>query len=1305
MQRSISILLVFFLSTVILVGQDQGDVVVRERSASAIVLEFHPQFFTQAIRGAGGGHYTFVGFTGGILSREDPGQPMIPFRVLPLELQGENWEAEIVDVRYTELPGHLPAPYPAFRREDEREFGAVPVFSGRPSGAAGFAPSRLTEVEKITTLSGTSTILLKLYPLQYDEARQILRRYDAMVVRVKSVAGSSRQVASRQVPDSPLKQGEWYKMDIGETGIYKLDQSFFINAGIAVSAVSDIGSIRVYGNGGRPLPEGVSEPRPSGGLQEVARMIVDRNGNGLFDAEDYLLFYGASTRGWRYNPATKTFNHSINHYTDVNAYFFTFGGDPGKSMDSVASGNASGPFVEDFQEKVFVEEERNNLIHSGRQWLGPLFDSESRTAVYTTLLPGFVSAKPTTYRFLFLGRSLTNESFQIEENGEPLGNPIITLGIDVRDIEGNAAYRAPLTTISRQVTLPDDRSILRFSFSANSSGANGWLDWFEILYRRRFEALNDFIAFSSPDTTGVMEYRVSGFSSRDVNVFDVSVHDSVVRITNLTVDPIDPGMCAFQSPQTAGGVRQFLAIGPNGFLVPTNVRKVENTNLQGLTTGAEFVIITPREFRSEADRLAAHREQGDSLTCLVVDIENIVNEYSGGNTDPLAVRDFLLSTRGNWSVPVRYVLLFGDGHYDYKNIRASNRNWIPPYETLESVFQILSYASDDHLGILNPGDTKVSVAIGRLPINSLGQARAAVDKIIAYETTAPLEPWRNRVTYVADDGLTSTRDDGSIHTLQAEVLAQSFTPAIVEKKKIFIVEYPTVNSAAGRRKPTANTAIVEAINDGTLILNYTGHGNPQLWAHEAIFTREASLPLLRNYTQPFFLVAATCDFARYDDPAEESAGELLLTMAQGGAIGVVTASRAVYSFQNSQFNNTLYAQLFPRDPDGRPRRLVDAMYRTKQILSGVNDIKYHLFADPTMRLNLPATFAGVDSIDGAPLSTLVQVSALSRIEINGLVLRPDGSPSGDFTGRALLEMFDSKRRVFVPEWGNFSFEVNGSLLYRGEISVNQGKFRATVPIPKDVSYDNNRARISVYARSSSSDAVGYTENIVIAGTDSAAAVDSVGPLLQVFLDDESFRSGDVVSPDALLLVKLFDQSGINTSTASVGHRLEATLSGIPQSIDLTPFYRGDLDTYQSGEVRYQLRDLSEGGHSLKVKAWDIYNNSAQEEIAFDVRAVSDLKIYNVFNFPNPVVRSTVFTFQRNSSDPIDVEVKIYTLAGRLVKIQEGLSVVDRFVRIPWDGRDQNGDPIANGVYFYKVVTRSSDRRTSEEVIGKLTVLR
>ena len=1322
--KTLSTLLLFFSAAF---AQPARDLRVLSESATSIVIEFTPSFKQRVVPGNDGRRYTIYDFSGSAIDRGQPGSPLAPYRPLIITMPGKRYSLQIIAQDFDDLSGVNPASQPSWKAL--KEFGSSPVYSGFNSRLATGErqPSQVALLGDVRQARGLTLGTLRLSPVQVVPGKNEVRLYRRIVVRIDFASASTNALPvstflkgtfpslvqpgslskeQNVAGDSPLAQGDWYRMEVNESGIYKIDQAFLSKAGISLSSIGNINSIRLFGNGGRELPDDLTAARPSG-LEEIPRVIVDKNSNGTFDSDDYVLFYGKSTRGWNYSPAEKTFHHYLNHYTETSVYFMTYGGTVrGRGMDSLVSTGTTGAYKPvDYQAKLFVEHELYSLANSGKQWVGELFNSATNFNVFTNTLPGLVATKPMLYRFAFFSSSSSVDSFVVQENGVTLGS-ISMYPIDVASITDVKAYEAPIFELTRTGSLPSDKSVIRLQFVTRNSGAEGRIDWFEILYPRRFEADNDSLLFTSPDTTAVVEYTVSKFSSRDINVFDVSDHKNVKQVTNLSFDQADASLARFQVAQSAGSVREFIAVGAKGYRTASNVKRVTNSNLHGLSGGADFVILSPPEFLADAERLRAHRQQDDQLRSLVVNLDQLYNEFSSGMLDPVAIRDFLKYTQTTWSVKPHYVLLFGAGSFDYKNIRKlSDRIWVPPYETLESNLQISTLASDDFFAALDPSTPQISLAIGRLPLRSADNAKNVVDKIIAYDTSRSFDTWHNRITFAADDGLTTTTDDREIHTNQAETLAQDYTPDAYDKKKIFIVQYPTVNTSTGRTKPTANVAIDDAINQGTAILNWTGHGSTQQWAHEKVFSVDQDFPLLHNKGKLFFLVAATCDFARYDYDKDTTAGEQLVLMPGRGAVGAVTPDRVVFSQDNAYLNQRLYAHLlYESDTQGRPIRIGDAMWETKQELYSENDEKHHLLADPTMRLAIPHASVTVDSINGENKYALVIVGALGKVRVRGTLRLPSGTPLTAVQGKAILEAYDSKRKVPVPDWGDFSFVTNGSLIYRGEVTVRNGAVQGTFPIPKDVSYGDSRSRVNIYAWNDSTDAAGFTENLSIAGT-STAAIDTTGPTMSVYLQDESFRPGDVVSPDAPLIVDLADSSGINTSTAGVGHKLEATLDGAQRAIDLTDYYRGNLDTYQSGKVSYQFSNLAEGRHTLVVKAWDIFNNASSAETYFEVHPTSQLSIYNVVNFPNPFARSTTFTFQRASTDPIDVEVKIYTVAGRLIQALQVPSVADRFVQIPWDGRDRDGSELANGVYLYRVIAKSFDKTSTSEALGKIAILR
>jgi hypothetical protein len=1307
-------------------AQTAPDLRIVSESSTSLVVEFTPKYVPRTIRSSDGKVYTKYEFLGAAIEPGSAGSPMIFYRPVLVNLPSRQHSVAILSQEYDDVFNANPAAMPTWQMNGG--FGLSPTYGA--VAAKYVSPDRLpAQAAAMTDIGESRGYLLgtlRLFPVQYSLARNEARLIRRMVVRIDFArplqgvpassfiqgrspvggAGEPQVSISKAAGDSPLAAGDWYRMELKETGIYKIDTEFLSKAGISSGAIGNINSIRVFGNGGEELPENLLAARPNG-LEEVTRLVVDKNGNGTFDSDDFILFYGKSPRGWTYRPSEKSWDHYLNHYTETAVYFLTFGGTGrGRDMAALRSTTVTGGYAPtDFKSRLFVENEIYNLVKSGRQWLGEAFDLTRNVNVYTSALPGVVSSKPTVYQFQFCSRSTSIDTFRVQENNQAIGSPVLMYDVDVSSIVDQYYYSAPVTTIERTGALPSDRSVLRLSFGTRNNVAQGWLDWFEIFYPRRFEADSDVLLFPSPDTTAVVDYTISKFSSRDIYVFDISSHAHVRQVTNLAFDAADASIVRFQAAQAGGSVTEFAAVGPKGFKTASGVKKISNSNLHASTNGAEFIILAPVDFVAEANRLRAHRERIDQLKTIVVPVDQVYNEFSSGMLDPTAIRDFLKYTQTSWSQKPRYVLLFGAGSYDYKKTKfPSVDNWIPPYETFESNVQILTLATDDYFVIFDPATQRIGMAIGRLPVRTLSAATALVDKIISYETTAPFDSWRNRITFVADDGLTSTGDDGTIHTDQSERLAQVYTPDSFMKDKIFVVQYPTVSSSTGRRKPAVNEAIDQAINRGTVVLNYTGHGNTGQWAHEKVFSEDQDFSLISNKGKLFFLVAATCDFARYDNPEETSAGEELILMPGRGAIAAVTADRVVYSDQNALLNWTLYDNLFRQDAQGKPMRLGDAMWLTKQVLNTTNDLKHHLLGDPTMRLAVPRGRITIDSLNGNSTSSLVTVNALSKVLVRGNLRTQSGATAGSVQGRALMEVYDSKRKVLVPEWGNYTFETNGSLIYRGEVSIRNGAVQGTFPIPKDVSYGDDRSRVSLYGWGDSTDAIGYTENLAISGA-AAGGIDTSGPVMRVYVEDQSFHPGDIVGPSATLVVDLTDSSGINTSTAGIGHKLEAILDNSPRVIDLTEYYRGNLDTYQTGQVRYPFLDLPEGRHSLTVKAWDVYNNSAQAETFFEVRAATETGIFNAVNVPNPFARSTTFTFQRSSTEPVDVEIKVYTVAGRLIQVLEAMALTDRVGRIPWDGRDRDGNEIANGVYLYRLIVRSMDGTATNEVIGRLAVLR
>ena len=384
-----------------------------------------------------------------------------------------------------------------------------------------------------------------------------------------------------------------------------------------------------------------------------------------------------------------------------------------------------------------------------------------------------------------------------------------------------------------------------------------------------------------------------------------------------------------------------------------------------------------------------------------------------------------------------------------------------------------------------------------------------VNKIINYETNGINGTWKNLITLVADDGYTGAdhQPDPAQHTQPSEYLANSIIPASFDLNKIYMAAYPEVYTSLGYRFPTVNQAIVDAINEGTMIMNFIGHGSPSQWAQEDVFNQATSLPMLHN-DKYFFLTAATCDFGYFDKTDATSTAEDLLFMKNSGCIGTFSATRVVFASLNVALLYQFFNDLLnvPRDSLGLMIPLGKALFATKQIYNGINDQKYHLIGDPTLRLAIPEYTAAIDSINGNIISTNgpdVQVKALSQTKISGHILKADYSPWTDFNGEGILTIFDSQSTVPLANLNNYPMTVQGGVIFKGRISVSSGKFSTSFVVPKDISYENQNGKVIMYFYNNNIDGLGFTNKIVVGGTDTTTVNDGKGPTIEIFFRDRN----------------------------------------------------------------------------------------------------------------------------------------------------------------------------------------------------------
>ena len=615
-----------------------------------------------------------------------------------------------------------------------------------------------------------------------------------------------------------------------------------------------------------------------------------------------------------------------------------------------------------------------------------------------------------------------------------------------------------------------------------------------------------------------------------------------------------------------------------------------------------------------------------------------------------------------------------------------------------------------------------------MPVHTTEEAQLVVDKIKHYESADTFGPWRTKYLFLADDGPTGTsgqQNDRDLHTQNTDVVAVAVAQVApeVNQKKVYALSYPRVFLNEWRI-PRARQDLLTLINSGVLVVNFSGHGGEHGLAQENLFTSDDSRSLQNYDVLPVF-ITATCSFGRWDLGNEQTGAEELLLNPDGGAITLLTTVRTVYtsgdaSTLNVGLNVALNRELFTRDADGLAPRLGDALRRTKNVRVGYegNNRKFNLLGDPSMRIGLPPERVAVTHInDTAVQADQGRMRALERIELRGEVRTAQGQVDTGFEGTVALTVFDAQRRVPIPaEMLRYMptpyYEVREDLVWRGKVTATGGRFTARFVVPKDIAHANLAGRVSAHAVGADTQLLGYTENFIVGGTADDVADDRNGPEIDLYLGDETFTSGGLTTASPSVLAHLYDESGINTVGAGVGHEMLLVLDeNEKDAVNIGDLYEAAEDSYQQGTVNYTFEEsLDPGPHTLSLRAWDVLNNSGQTTLEFVVTDTEELVVRNVLNYPNPTTGPTRFVFEHNqpAGTPVSVRVRIYTLSGRAVRTIEEETVLSAGpTQVLWDGRDDDYAPLRSGVYLYQVRVEVPGTESIQvaEVIERLAVIR
>jgi hypothetical protein len=1079
---------------------------------------------------------------------------------------------------------------------------------------------------------------------------------------------------SRKYADhSVLSTGEWFKIRTSQSGIHKITYSDLQSYGIDPAAVNPQ-HIRIYGNAGGMLPEANSGFRYDD-LQENAIRIVGEE-DGVFNEDDYILFFGMNPNAW--TVVLGFFTYNVNLYDDYNYYYLTTSLGPGKRIQSEQSSSATPTQeVTKFNDYDVIEDEEINLIQSGKRWYGDVF-GEVLEREYAFNFPDIITSDPVILKTEVANRTFVNEKMALQVNNQLNDTMILTL---VSPSSTKFAQKKK-KTLSFYTGSPE--ILVKFKYLPSTASSIAWLDYIMVNAQRLLRFGDGQLMFRQLST--VQEGAVSEFVISNSNpLLDVWDITNAIEPREI-IEEANSGQLSFTV--RTDSLREFIAFDGSLYYSPEFVETVSN---QDLHSGGPFdmVIVTHPYFLSQANEIAAIHTEKDGFAINVVTTNQIYNEFSSGKQDPSAIRDYIKMLYDRYeNQELRYVLLFGDGSFDPKDRYENNTNFIPAFQNEESWVTASSFVIDDFYGYLDEneglnGEGQLDIGIGRIPSKTVEEADIAIRKIKTYLSFG--EPvfgsWRSKICIIGDD------EDGNLHMEQADSLSK-FIPDMYNVKKIYLDAFPQITTPSGPRYPEVTEIINKTINNGVLILNYVGHGGKAGWAHERIIGTN-DIRDWNNAENLAVFITATCEFSRFDEPELLTGGEMTFMNPNGGGIALFTTTRLAYAQANFTVNQRVLNAAF-NPTDGVFPYLGD-LIRYSKPPSQLSTRNFILMGDPALKLSYPKyEVRTVQVLNKSTQMVADTLHALDLATVQCEITDDEGNRVNNFNGKAYITVYDKITNYYTIGNDAYSYPVDfycqDKVIWKGEASADSGSFEFTFLMPRDIAFNFGPGKMSFYAVSDSSDALGYNNSVVIGGMNSNAASDLQGPEIELFLNDLSFVSGDQTHENPVLLAFLEDESGINTSEGGIGHEITTVIDeDYLNEIILNEYYSQDIDSYQKGSITFPFYDLPDGHHTLTLKAWDNYNNSSEKSIEFVIDQGAILTLSEVKNQPNPFKDETTFTFNHNRpGDDLDISLEIFDLAGRKIltldkTVHAEVSATPFFT---WDGSDSKGNKIRSGVYIF-----------------------
>lgn len=1105
----------------------------------------------------------------------------------------------------------------------------------------------------------------------------------------KLSAISTKAVHAEEVVSSVLSTGVWYKIKVTNTGIHKLTADDLAKMGCTPA------NVRVFGYGGAMLNENFSLPY----FHDLPELSIWRG-------KDYVLFYAQGPVKWEYDTKNKVMFHTQNPYSDAGYYFVTKDVGRGKTIELGTAETVTPSQTFNSFTDVYVHElDEISLLQSGREFFGEKLSNSQKTLSFQHTFPNILTDKKSSLRLNMVANSAHQSRIAVKLNDSDLAlvriNPVIS--------SYNVAEQKDTTMLFTNAS--NNQLNVEFEYTNPKNASVAYLNYYELNIQRALTMTGNAMSFRNVDNvnkyyTAFGKYQLANALS-GVEVWNVTNHDSIYQVpTSKEGDFLTFVTCTYP-------VQEFVAIKPNTeFPSPEIVGQIANQDIHGMPM-CDMVIISHPDFLSEAERLADAHWQSSGLRVHVIPVDKVYNEFSSGTPDATAYRRLMKMFYDRLPSPkpqMLYLLLMGDGHLDSKGIddAVPETHRLLTYQSVNSIYEMQSYVTDDYFGFMDNSEgrnilvDKMDIAVGRFPVKTKEEASVVVDKTIAYMQDLHKGPWKTKLCFLADDG------DNNSHMLEADSVSSNFQRNDTNflLKKIYLDAYKQETSASGEAYPLANDVFRNLVKSGALMFNYTGHGGTSNWSNEALLSM-SDIESMYNKAYGFW-VAATCNFGRWDG-AKTSGAEALLLHPNGGSVATFSAARTVYSNLNYRLNKQLAAHFFMKE-NGEHLRLGDIVRRAKNKTDEtVNKLTFTLLGDPALMLNYPDRFSVVtETINGRALATADTLNALGEVVIAGYIDDGAGEVVTDFNGYVHVSIMDKEETLLTLANDNgatpFAYKDRPNMIFIGKTAVVDGRFELVFRVPKDIKYTYGTGRIVYYAADEENgyDANGSTTQFFVGGESDDYLLEDEGPKVNVFLNTQDFRSGDIVNEKPLFVASVEDESGINATGSGIGHDIVIRLNEDPlQETILNDYYESELGTYKKGLVKYKMPEMQDGRYSLFFRVWDLQNNSTTVTIGFEVKKGYQPYVYSLTCYPNPTNDIVNFVYEHNRPDEVlELTANIYDLQGQLLwtSTKQVLSQYSRTEPIVWNLKDDNGHRVRSGIYLMRMSIATVDGKKTADTV-------